>query len=380
MRDLIVFAEDYNGLPSSTQHLINGLAIDRKVIWVNSIGLRQPSLTLKDIKRVVRKCLCWRMTHRDSDNSDYQTERQNRAIQPINLITIPAPASSLARAIAKWLMVKQLLPVIKKRGLQRPILWTSLPTTADLCGHLGESAVVYYCGDDFSSLAGVDHKTVAMHEAKLVDDAHLILTASDVLTTKFPAAKTISLPHGVDVELFSTPTVQASELDTLRADNNRPIAGFYGSISSWLDYQLISDVCTTLTDWDFIFIGPMELNQNPLPQLKNVYYLGTRQHDKLASYSQHWDVSLLPFKRTPQIESCNPLKLLEYMATGRPIVTTPFPALHPYLEHVHCAQNSIEFIHALLKAKSSSPIPNHLIVDHSWQQRSKSLSLLMEQL
>jgi len=378
MHDLIVFGEDYGSLPSSTQHLINGLADDRKVIWVNSIGLRQPKLSVKDAKRAFNKCFSGRnsalkQTYSQTDENDGKGN-----ITQVNLLTIPAPSSAMARKVARELMLRQLMPVLEKAELKQPILWSSLPTAADLCGHLNEHAVVYYCGDDFSALAGVDHETVSRHEEKMADKANLILTASDTLTGKFPSHKTRLLSHGVDQKLFSTPAAIAPQLAELKQANQRPVAGFYGSISEWLDYQLLDEVTESLPEWDFVFIGPLATSKSPLPQRDNVHYLGPKAHHELPGFSQHWDVSMLPFCQNQQIAACSPLKLAEYIVAGRPIVTTPFPALGGYQKYVHCADNTGAFIQSLMAARDDSSIPAHALQHQSWDEKSRFLSWLME--
>lgn len=371
MRDLIVFGEDFGGLPSSTQHLIVRLAKQRKVLWVNSIGLRQPQFTRHDIKRAIAKL----MGKSKGGFSSNKILPENMTV--INLRTIPAPCSYLARRIAKMMICFQLIPVIKKLNLERPILWSSLPTTADLCGSLGESAVVYYCGDDFSSLAGVDHAVVAQHEHKLVEQADLILAASAKLFAKFPQTKTHYLPHGVDTALFSTPAPRASDLPPKR----QRIAGFYGSLSNWLDYSLIEQVCLDNPAWQFVFIGPIELDENPLPKLGNVHYLGPRPHHLLPTYSQHWDVSLLPFVDSPQISACSPLKLLEYLAAGSRVISTPFPALAPYREHVEVIADSNQFSLALKRIAIQNSLVNPPNINcDSWEARTIKLNEMLEAL
>ena len=378
MHDLIVFGEDYGSLPSSTQHLINGLADERKVIWINSIGLRQPKLSLKDARRAFNKCFTRRNTELEQAYSQTNNGENGTNITQVNLLTIPAPSSAMARKVARELMLRQLMPVLEKAELNQPILWSSLPTAADLCGYLNEHAVVYYCGDDFSALAGVDHVTVSKHEEKMADKANLILTASDTLTEKFPSHKTRLLTHGVDQKLFSTPAAIAPELAKLKQANQRPVAGFYGSISEWLDYPLLEEVTEALPEWDFVFIGPLATSNNPLPQRDNVHYLGPKAHNELPGFSQHWDVSMLPFRQNQQIAACSPLKLAEYVVAGRPIVTTPFPALGGYQTYVHCADNAGTFIQSLMTARNDSAIPAHALQHQSWDEKSRFLSWLME--
>ncbi|GLT18915.1 glycosyl transferase [Vibrio zhanjiangensis] len=370
-RDLIVFGEDFGGLPSSTQHIVSRLAKDRKILWVNSIGLRQPKFNTNDVKRAVGKLLGLSKRGYSSESRPHPSN-----ITIVNLKTIPAPKSTWARTIAKTMLLTQLKPIIDKLKLVNPILWTSLPTAADLCGHLGETAVVYYCGDDFASLAGVDHHTISTHENKLANIADLILGASPAICRKFDSTKTTLITHGVDYELFSQSAKRASDLPS----NGRPIAGFYGSISNWLDYELIAKICLSNSNWDFVFIGPIELGYNPLPNLSNVYYLGPKPHHQLPSYSQHWDASLLPFKLNQQIMACSPLKLMEYLAAGTPVITTPFPALERYKPYVNLVNDESEFKQALddvmVKQKGNSEI----VRSESWDARTQTVNRLLESL
>lgn len=370
MHDLIVFGEDFGGLPSSTQHLIKRLAQNRKVVWVNSIGLRQPKLCKKDLFRAADKL----RGKSKGDTQGMADTTQHPNITIVNLKTIPAPKSYFVRKIAKDLILKQLLPVLKDLNLQQPILWSSLPTAADICGYLNEYAVVYYCGDDFSSLAGVDHKTVSVHEQKMAKNANLIFAASEAIHAKFPSCKTQLLPHGVDVELFATPSLRASDLPS----SHRPIAGFYGSLSEWIDYELLEKTATALPEWDFVFIGPNEMETLLLPNLDNVHYLGPKPHGELPRYSQHWDVSLLPFKQNDQIAACSPLKLMEYLAAGSSIVTTQFPAMQPYRPYVHQVATSEEMIAALKRARHEPRMTKNVVSQESWDKRSQFVSWMLE--
>ena len=206
-RDLIVFAEDWGSLPSSTQHLVNHLRKTRKVVWINSIGLRRPTFQWRDLKRIWQKLTT--VNHLTKANDSVSG---NADFHIINPRTLPAPRSPLERKIASSLLSAQLRPVIKKVGLESPILWTSLPTAVDMANELEVSALVYYCGDDFSALAGVDHSTVIEREIDLVNQADLIMTVSQKLMSRFPTDRTKLIPHGVDFKLFTTATQRATDL------------------------------------------------------------------------------------------------------------------------------------------------------------------------
>ena len=243
--DLVVFGEDWGGLPSSTQHLFAHLGLGRKVLWVNSIGLRKPRLTIADCKRAWKKL----RLQRSPDRSKLSYPSPNFTV--VNPRTIPAPSNHLERGLATRLLQNQLLPAIQKAKLQDPILWLSLPTASDMVGKLGTRSTVYYCGDDFSALAGVDHVTVSARERELQDKADLIITASQQLARQFPDEKTRLLTHGVDFQLFSTPSTRARDLPA----DGKPIAGFYGSISEWLDLELLVATIKRMPHWNFVLIG-----------------------------------------------------------------------------------------------------------------------------
>jgi glycosyltransferase involved in cell wall biosynthesis len=374
--DLIVFGEDWGGLPSSTQHLMAHIARDRKILWINSIGLRKPRLNATDARRALTKLL--------SRPAERRTEAADTApnFTVINPKTLPAPSNGLERLLARKLLCHQLLPAIKAARLQRPILWISLPTAADLVGELGEIATVYYCGDDFSALAGVDHVTVAAREKELNQKADLVLAASEVLATRFPKAKTRLLTHGVDYKLFSTPRERAPDLPQY----GKPIAGFYGSLSEWLDIELLVATIQRMPHWNFVFIGNPSVDVSSLASLENVYLLGSRPHTELPGYSQHWDASLLPFRDNAQIRACNPLKLSEYLAAGKPIVSTPFPALNPYLSLISTARSvdemvaAIDSCHPSVIASNIAQLQRSAVAQQSWQARAKQVNGWLEAL
>ncbi|EGQ9212407.1 glycosyltransferase [Vibrio sp. 2026] len=374
MTDIVVFGEDFGGLPSSTQHIVKRLAANHRILWVNSIGLRQPKLDSKDIKRALNKFT--RVFHNVGSHKPTLDSETNPNIHIINLLTIPAPNSALARKVAAKMMKHQLNKQLQALGFDKPVFWTSLPTAADVCAEMNPRGLIYYCGDDFSALAGVDHDTVTKHERTLVNAANVIFTASDTLSTKFPSHKTVTLPHGVNVSLFSEPAPKAKDLP----DNGRKVLGFYGSLSEWLDYDLIAQVADQAPDWDLVFIGPNELSDNPLPQRSNVYYLGPRAHHTLPSYSQHWDASWLPFVNNAQIKACNPLKLLEYLATGTPVISTSFPALMPYKHMLHIVQN-VEDVCASLDHLIPPPANSKQYVQQqSWEARANQVEKLVRTL
>ncbi|MFT6984557.1 MAG: glycosyltransferase involved in cell wall biosynthesis [Psychromonas sp.] len=379
--DLIVFGEDWGGLPSSTQHLIKHLAQTRKIIWINSIGLRRPRLTRRDLNRLCAKLLPSKTANAQAIPLPYTS---NNNFQILNPRTLPAPRSALGRWAAVQLLLAQIKPLLKLSHLHAPILWTSLPTAVDMIGKLNESAVVYYCGDDFSGLAGVDHHTVAQREQELHKKADLIIASSAPLAARSAASRTQLLTHGVDYSLFSTPAARAADLP----NDGRNIAGFYGSISHWLDLELLQQTIKKMPDWHFVFIGKTVVDISVLTRFKNVTLLGERPHHQLPAYSQHWTAALLPFVDNAQIRACNPLKLSEYLAAGRPIISTSFPAVAEFQRAgiVQTADSSYAMVEALRASEhlctlpAFTPLLRNQVRQHSWAARAAQVAAWLEKL
>lgn len=372
-RPLIVFGEDWDKHPSSTQHLVRRLAADRKVIWANSIGLRRPRFDRHDLTRLTRKLGA--MVRRQGGGGSTDETVPVRVVSPK---AVCWPGSRLASAVNSVLLPRSLRNAVAELD-EAPILWCSLPTAVDAVGRLGESAVVYYVGDDFAALAGVDHAPVAEMERELAEQADLILAASPVIAERFPSEKTHILPHGCDVDLFSRPTERAMDMPV-----DTPVAGFYGSISDWIDVELLADVSEQMPHWRFDLIGAVNTDIAPLTNRSNVRFLGPRPHGELPCYSQYWDVSMLPFRDTPQIRACNPLKLREYLAAGKPVVTTDFPALDGYRDLVRVVEGPDSFV-AALQALRFEPVDRIAerrarVRNESWDVRAAELDQLLEDL
>jgi glycosyltransferase involved in cell wall biosynthesis len=365
-RPLIVFGEDWGAHPSSTQHIIKELGKNRPVIWFNSIGLRKPKANLRDLLRLFNKVKSF-LSSAGNKKTEFNTSKHNTAEhnsnQPIiiNPIVVPCANSWLSVKINKLILKCQLHFACKNILIEDPIIWTSLPTSVDYLSLFDQAPCVYYCGDDFSSLAGVDHDFVSRKEVELINKSRYIFTASEKLLDKFPANKVVNIPHGVNYSLFS------DKVKNMPSDlpQGKPIAGFYGSISTWLDQDLLVKTIEALPHWHFVFIGNIECNIDKLLPFINVKFLGAKPHIDLPKYIQHWNVAILPFVDNKQIQMCNPLKLREYLASGTPIVTTNFNALKGYRKYIQVSSETKPFHQAILLANAEiTPVVNFEELDN----------------
>jgi glycosyltransferase involved in cell wall biosynthesis len=360
---MVMFGEDWAAHPSSSQHLARELSKFHDITWINSIGLRSPKFTLTDMARAVNKLkavLTFNNDEYSESSESYQYQKDSWKPEVINPLAIPFHGQEWARWVNKRLISNKLFDVFKKNKSQdlakeKPILWLSLPSAVPLLGNIHECFSIYYCGDDFSSLEGVDHDVIEKLEAELVDKVDLILVASEELSKKFPKDKTIFIPHGVANYFYEAPDERPKDLP------EGPVAGFYGSLSGWVDQQLLIRTARKMPHWNFVIIGPQRCFVEHLRREPNIYLLGKKDHRELPNYIHHWQVSLLPFINNAQIRACNPLKLREYMAVGKPIVSTDFPALKPYEDWITIAGHD-DFCHAIESAAAEVPKAEELIL------------------
>lgn len=363
---MVMFGEDWGRHPSSTQHLARELAKYHDITWVNSIGLRAPRFNLSDMGRALRKLkaiLSFGQNKQPLVDQHLEQHQQDWQPEVVNPFAIPFHGQSWARWLNQKMISKKLFNVFKNNNSldladEKPILWLSLPSAMPLLGKIHESFSIYYCGDDFSSLEGVDHDVMDKLEEELVEKVDLILVASESLSRKFPAEKTVFIPHGVADYFYEAPSERPKDLPA------GPVAGFYGSISGWVDQQLLIRTARKMPHWNFVIIGPQRCFVEHLRREPNIHLLGEKAHSELPNYIHHWQVSLLPFKDNAQIRACNPLKLREYLAVGKPIVSTNFPALKPYKDWITVA-GTHDFCEAIENAAAEVPVAKELLLTTS---------------
>ena len=188
--DIVAFAEDWGRHPTSSQHLIRCLATDRRILYVNSLGLRRPRFNAKDASRAASKLMDALAQRTAADRPNCAQASAIDAPPPNVAIYSPMavswPGSRTAFSINRRVLRHQIRREMVARGITRPVLWISLPSALPVVGTLDERALVYYCCDDFGSLVGVDHEPIMAMERDLVDKADIVLAASDVLAEPLP--------------------------------------------------------------------------------------------------------------------------------------------------------------------------------------------------
>lgn len=218
--------------------------------------------------------------------------------------------------------------------IEAPVLWYYTPMALPFSRHVDAAAVVYDCMDELSAFAGAPPRLIEL-EAELFERADLVFTGGQSLyeTKRERHSSVHCFPSGVDVAHFK----QARSRTPATVDGAiipRPRLGFYGVIDERMDLSLIEGLADARTDWHIVLIGPVaKIEQESLPHRPNLHYLGPKSYRDLPAYLAEWDVALLPFARNASTRFISPTKTPEYLAAGKPVISTSIrDVVNPYGE------------------------------------------------
>src|SRR4029450_8258323 len=128
-------------------------------------------------------------------------------------------------------------------------------------------------------------------------------------------------PHGVDVELFGKAQDPATEIPAAARNLQKPVIGYFGSIHEWIDVELIEWLARARPEWTFLLTGHAAVDVAALRALSNVQLIGAQPYHSLPAWAKAFDVAIIPYRMNRQVENANPLKLREYLACGKPVVS-----------------------------------------------------------
>ena len=367
---LIVFSDDWGRHPSSCQHLISRLLSRRQVTWVNTIGTRPPRLNWSTLKRGVEKIRQWTGFSSDSklEVKGSSSSSQDGPNSPNPLILNPRmwPSfrSSFARGLNRRLLTRSLKP-IAETGSSAPVVITTLPLMADVVGQFRAVRWVYYCVDDFSVWPGLDGRTMLNMESELVAKVDVAIAVSETLQThlKKLGKSAHLLTHGVDLDFWRTApdeTKKPSWLDQLEKLGG-PLIVFWGVVDRRLDLEFVKALGETLTDGVILFVGPQDNPEPELFQIPRVKFFPALPYEDLPYLAARTTVFIAPYADLPVTRAMQPLKLKEYIATGKPVVVRKLPATESWSDCADVADTAAAFAAAVLeRLKSGVPVEQRL--------------------
>lgn len=347
----VVFSDDWGGHPSSCQHLFRHISRKYPVIWVNTVGMRNPTLTWMDLAKAWKKVM--RMFGRGRSRA--RTDGGIHVYQPMML---PYSEFRIVRRFNRLAVAYALRKAIRENSLPDPIIVTTVPNAADLLDGLPARLLVYYCVDDFAEWPKINRAAVQRMERELVSKADVFIATSHKLYRKLVQYNkpTFLLSHGVDLEVFSS---EAPSQHPVLHNIPAPRIGYFGLFDERSDQQLLADLASRLRDCSFVIAGPVVVDVSRLKRLPNVFFTGPIDYPDLPALAKGINVLLIPYYCNRLSESISPLKFKEYLATGKPIVSTPLAELEQFGDLVKIG-SSTEELAAGIRLCLSQPLNQRL--------------------
>ncbi len=280
---------------------------------------------------------------------------------------------------------RQIRAEMRRIGMTRPLLWLNPHYALHLVGQLGECGVVYDITDDwtaFSQSEALTRKIKAQDEALCRQADAVVVCSERLYEMKRGLSNRLHLiPNGVDATHYEGVCDASGPVPPEAQDWKRPIIGYTGTLhSERLDLPLLEQLAEQLGEGTLALVGPNHLAQEEQRRLQrrgNVAFTGPVPYTRLPEFMRSFDISMTPHRKTAFTESLNPLKLWEYLAAGKPIVSTDVAGFRDYPELVYLANDAGSFLRAAHQALRESPqlreARRAISRRHSWESRLDAL-------
>jgi UDP-galactopyranose mutase len=231
------------------------------------------------------------------------------------------------------------------------ILWYYTPMALNFSRQLEPALTVYDCMDELSLFKGAPAKLQEL-EKELIHRADLIFTGGQTLyESKRNGHDNVYLfPSSIDAPHFEQARKKQADPED-QVNIPHPRLGFFGVIDERMDLDLLGKLAEARPDWHLVMLGPVvKIEQENLPNLPNIHYLGMKTYEQLPQYLAGWDIALLPFALNDSTRFISPTKIPEYLAGGKPVVSTPIrDVINPYGKQnlVSIAATAEEFVKAI---------------------------------
>lgn len=325
--------------------LMRRFAKSGTTLYINSIVMQKPKLSegRKFIKKLIRKIKSMLTGLRKSDAGFW-------VYSPF---TLPVQHLDWLRPINEAILRFQLRLVAKKLKMHNPIIWVACPAACDVALKMKKAKLVYQRTDRFEEYPNVDAETIREYDHKLKTNADLTIFVNQALFQEESSRckKALFLDHGVDFDVFAF-TDQEKPLDIVSI--SKPIAGYFGALDEHkLDIDFLEKMIDLLPEISFVFVGKASPKFSYLAERRNVWLLGQKNYEQIPQYGKYFDVAILPWIQSRWTEAANPIKLKEYLALGKPIVSTPaFTQVQEYLDVAYVANTPKEFAESIKQALS----------------------------
>lgn len=365
---------------TSGHHIVRRLIERFPLLYVEVPGRRRPSATGKDFAKIGRTI---------SRSLQPPRRLQSGQHNGMWLCTVPQlPFRSLPAV--PWLNrhfgAAAVRKAIQDVGFKDYILWFDQPHPGFLAGHLGERFTVYHCIDDYAAFPDADREALTLMDAALTEVADQVFVAPPSLLREKQRlnATAVYAPHGVDVDLFAQASAPATPVPEAAAGLKHPVIGFFGMLGAWIDVALLERIADSHPEWTLLIVGPVATDVSRLKVLPNVVFAGPQPYAELPRWAKTFDVAIIPYLRNQQVMNANPLKLREYLATGKPIVSVSNPEIDRFAHCIGVAHGADDFVAKIERALTEdtaarSEQRREAVINMSWEARVDKILAKVEE-
>lgn len=269
-------------------------------------------------------------------------------------VVVPSLPWGTAPEDAIQIQQRMLATLIDDHAIDSPTFWYYTAMAMAFTRDFEPDVVVYDCMDELSAFRGAPPELLAYERELLARADHVFTGGFSLYEAKRELHPGVhAFPSSIDAGHFSSAR-NGLEDPADQRELGSPRLGFYGVIDERADLALVSEAARMRPDWQFIMIGPVvKIDPDLLPRADNIHYLGLKRYAELPAYLAHWDVAMMPFALNESTRFISPTKTPEYLAAGRPVVSTPIrDVVRPYGDAglVHIARTAEEFVSAAQRA------------------------------
>lgn len=372
---------DWDFLWQQHQAIMSSFAENgNRVLFIENTGVRAPRLS--DLPRIKKRLVKWLHAVKG-----FKEEGKNLYVY--SPLILPFPYSKFARIVNRFLLLKALKRWIKTVNFYNPIIWTFLPTpiALDLIEHIPHKALVYYCTDNFYATSKSARK-ILRYEKLVIRKADAVFAMStDMYEYCLKYNKNVTrIPIGVNPEIFLDSWLDTQMPREMQGITGRKI-GYVGGVRRSIDLDLVIYLAEKLSDFTFIFIGPIQTGISNLKHIKNIIFFGEKKHQDLPAYIRHFDVCIIPYLKDDYTDNVSPAKLNEYLLMGKPVVSVNLREVEEfnkdngrivyiadtYADFVHMIRSAIDHDNEVLRNKRKNAALNN-----SWDKKINQMSLILE--
>lgn len=322
--------------------LIRRCARKGTTLYINSIVMQKPGLSKSKKSGSIT---FWQKLKRKAASIFKGLKPSGEGFWIYSPLTLPVHHIVWLRWLNELLLRTQVLIVMRILKIKNPVVWVACPAACDTAIKLKKNKLVYQRTDRFEEYPNVDKDIITRYDRDLKAEADLTLFVNQLLydDESQRCKKALFLDHGVDFDFFA----DAENDGNVPADIkniSKPIVGFFGAIDEHtFDIEFTAKVIALLPGMNFVFVGQPTSDIGSMTANKNIYMLGQKDYAQIPHYGKYFDVAIMPWNQNDWIKHCNPIKTKEYLALGKPVVSTPFPELEKYLDVIYKAATPEEF-------------------------------------